>query len=362
MIVDKRSPNMGQASAVRLIAAMSALAAFAGFASAQQPIRFAGADCVSPPVMHCPDKDCPPDRVASQGAVVEMKTRRTYFLDYACDLKPGEKVTFVLNLHGGGSNGNWQRHYFPIMDFADKYRLVIATPNSPTRVWSEADDDYLMNIVNSIYEQAATSKLEIKAFWLAGHSQGGQTSNRLLVKDFYRQKLTGWLSLSGGRLGSKRADIRAPIPSAPVLPGATVPTVGRGSGAAAPQGLALSADASVLPDYNFSHIYVTGEHELNATGLPGNSRWAEKLKCGAQTRRADIVDAKAGYVYDSRPQVNPNAVWGFKARPGKAEVFAYPGCENGRVVADIVRIDKGHTEGYEPNLTEEIVKMMVAAR
>jgi poly(3-hydroxybutyrate) depolymerase len=348
-----------QETFIRVSGALVSIAAFAGFAAAQQPIRFAGSDCVNPPVMHCPDKDCPADRVANQGSVVEMKTRRTYFLDYPCDLKPGEKVTFVLSLHGGGSNGNWQRHYFPIMDYVDKYRVVVATPNSPTRVWTEADDEYLMNIVNSIYAQAGGSKLEIKAFWLAGHSQGGQTSNRLLTQDFYRQRLTGWLSLSGGRLGSKRSEVRAQIPSAPALPGAAAPTVGRGPGAL--QQPALAADASVLPDYGFSHIYVTGEHELTAAGLPGNSRWAEKLKCDAQTRRADIVDAKAGYVYESRPQTNPNPIWGLKPRPGTADVFVYPGCENGRVVADIVRMDKGHTEGYEPNLTEEIVKLMVSA-
>ena len=77
----------------------------------------------------CPDNDCGSDRVVNQGPVVEMKTRRTYFLDYPCDLKPDEKVTFVLCLHGAGSYGNWQRHYFPIMDYKDKYRLVIATPS-----------------------------------------------------------------------------------------------------------------------------------------------------------------------------------------------------------------------------------------
>ena len=40
----------------------------------------------------------------------------------------------VISLHGGGSYGNWQRHYFPLLDYKDKYRLVIATPNSPVRV------------------------------------------------------------------------------------------------------------------------------------------------------------------------------------------------------------------------------------
>ena len=58
--------------------------------------------------------------------------RRTFFLDYPCDLKPGEKVMFVLSLHGAGSFGNWQRHYFPLLDYKDKYRLVIATPTAPT--------------------------------------------------------------------------------------------------------------------------------------------------------------------------------------------------------------------------------------
>ena len=37
-----------------------------------------------------------------------------------------------------------------------------------------------------------------------------------------------------------------------------------------------------------------------------------------------------------------------KARPGVAEEYLYPGCRDGRVVADFVRLDKGHTEGLEP--------------
>jgi hypothetical protein len=156
--------------------AVAALALCAGLACAQQQsFQFAGAPCVTPPALHCPDKECVSDRVINQGPVVEMKTRRTYFLDYPCDLKPGEKVTFILSLHGAGSYGNWQRHYFPILDYKDKYRLVIATPNSPTHVWSEVDDEYLHNIVNFVVDQIG--KENIKAFWLVGHSQGSMTSN-----------------------------------------------------------------------------------------------------------------------------------------------------------------------------------------
>ena len=32
------------------------------------------------------------------------------------------------------------------------------------------------------------------------------------------------------------------------------------------------------------------------------------------------------------------------------------------LVADVVRIDKGHTEGLEPAVTEALVKLMVSAR
>jgi hypothetical protein len=42
--------------------------------------------------------------------------------------------------------------------------------------------------------------------------------------------------------------------------------------------------------------------------------------------------------------------------------MVYPRCRDGRVVADVVRLEKGHTEGLEPNVTEELVKLMLSAR
>jgi hypothetical protein len=42
-------------------------------------------------------------------------------------------------------------------------------------------------------------------------------------------------------------------------------------------------------------------------------------------------------------------------------VFVYSACDDGRVVADVVRIDKGHTEGLEPAVTEALVSLMVSA-
>jgi hypothetical protein len=84
--------------------------------------------------------------------------------------------------------------------------------------------------------------------------------------------------------------------------------------------------------------------------------------CGAQTKQAEVVDTKAGYIYDRGRQNPGTKQWGLLPRPGKANLFVYPKCKDGRVVADVVRIDKGHTEGLEPKVTEELVKLMLSAR
>jgi hypothetical protein len=356
---------------------------FAGYASAQQPVRIAGAACTAPPTLHCPDKDCPSDRVINPGPVVEMKTRRTYFLDYPCDLKPDEKVVFILSLHGGGSYGNWQRHYFPIMDYVDKYRLVIATPNSPIRVWSTADDEYLQNIVNAVVE--GVGKQSIKSFWLVGHSQGGMTSNRIIRTDFFKDKVDGWLSLSGGRLGGNPGRAASFGVGRPATPGAaTTPAITASatttntstpiSGTAAastpasgartvPSGASAAAAAlRELPASDFSHIYETGEREIDEKGIPATSEWAAKYNCGTRRKPEEVVDTKAGYVYDSTRQNPPNPAWGLPPSPGKAQIMTYADCKDGRVVADVVRLGKGHTEGLEPKITEELIKLMLSAK
>ena len=343
-----------------------AIVATAAFAAAcqtvpQQPVALLGVPCMTPPPNHCPDTACPGALTSAPGNAIDQRSedKRAWYLDYPCDLKPGEDVTFVLNLHGGGSIANWQRHYFPIMDFKEKYRLVVATPYGPGGIWQgPRDDQHLRNIVEDV--ENAVGKENIKAFWLAGHSFGGQTSNRLIMNDpFFQERVDGWVSLSGGRLGSRREDVRAPIPgrappAAPATPAATP--------AARPPAGGLAADASVLPAKPFSFIYEAGEHEYTSAGVPKESRWAQKLGCGPQSAPREVVDTKAGYVYDGRTQENRNKVWGLDPRPGKALIWTYPNCSDGRIVADISRLDKGHTEGLEPAITEEIIKLMLAAR
>jgi hypothetical protein len=42
-------------------------------------------------------------------------------------------------------------------------------------------------------------------------------------------------------------------------------------------------------------------------------------------------------------------------------VWVYPGARDGRLIADVVRLDKGHTEGLEPKVTEALIALMVDA-
>jgi hypothetical protein len=319
--------------------------AFAGSAAAQSR-GVDGISCSAPPRVNCPEANCQVDLVRAEGNALEPRTGRKFFLDYPCDLKPGEQVTFILSLHGAGSIGNWQRHYFPIVDLKEKYRLVIATPTAataePTRRWvAEADDVFLQHLVDFVFEKFGRDN--VKAFWLAGHSQGGITSRRIVCSDYFKTRVDGWLSLSGGRIGQTRVTFGR----APATPAA-------GSSNAAP----ATPAAEQLPSCDFSFIYTAGQLEIE--GLPSTSPWAEKYGCRPRERRADISDTKAGYVTATDQSRGPS--WGRFARPGTAEAYVYPGCRDGRVVADFVRLDKGHTEGLEPNVLEEIVELLVSAR
>ena len=329
------------AIAIRRVLLTAGLLVFAA-AAAAQPVG--GVTCSAPPRIDCPAANCQVDQVRAAGTAGEPKTGRKFFLDYPCDLKPSEEVVFVLSLHGAGSIGNWQRHYFPIVDLKDKYRLIVATPTAatsePTRRWvAEADDAFLQNVVDFVYQKFGASR--IKSFWLAGHSQGGITSRRIICSDYFASRVDGWLSLSGGRLGSTRVTFgRAPAAGAPAATPAAPPA------------------AAELPSCDFSFIYTAGQLEIES--LPATSPWAEKYACGARERRADIVDTRPGYVTATDQSRGPS--WGRHARPGTSEAYVYPKCRDGRVVADFVRLDKGHTEGLEPNVLEEIVKLMVSAR
>jgi hypothetical protein len=196
---------------------------------------------------------------------------------------------------------------------------------------------------------ARYGKDNIASFWLVGHSQGGMTANRLLGSDqFFKDRVDGWLSLSGGRIGpielpaSFFVPTRSPLPSMPSQ-GTDAPRPGR----------------AFPPDCDISFIFATGQHEMVA--LPETSPWADKYAAGPRVRLPDVVDDEPGQIYDTIREGHSTPAWGLLPRPGTAQVYIYPNARDGRLIADVVRLDKGHTEGLEPKITEELIKMIVAA-
>src|SRR6185295_4691016 len=111
--------------AKRFAVSAAGVAASAGLAMAQAPATPAnsllGTDCNAPPVYHCPPTACETAVITQSGNNVELKTRRTYFLDCPKDYKKGDKVTILLSLNGFGSYANWQRNYAPFVDVKDNY-------------------------------------------------------------------------------------------------------------------------------------------------------------------------------------------------------------------------------------------------
>jgi len=124
-----------------------------------------------------------------------------------------------------------------------------------------------------------------------------------------------------------------------------------------------ASQAILLPDLLGRTAGVT----LSRNGGPGGVT-ALRIR-GAETdqtlgvldgvRRPDVVDEKPGHVWDYARSTYK--VWGLAAAPGTAQIYAWPDCQDGRVVADVVRINKGHTEGLEPKVTEAILDLIQSA-
>jgi hypothetical protein len=115
----------------------------------------------------------------------------------------------------------------------------------------------------------------------------------------------GWLSLSGGRLGGNPGRSSTFAPTGGGAPGAGAPGAAAPGGArpGAPGGNNPMASAMTalreLPTADFSHIYETGQREVDEKGVPETSEWAKKYSCGPRLAPREVEDVKAGYVYDS---------------------------------------------------------------
>ncbi len=288
---------------------------------------------------------------------IDERTGRRYYLDQPQAIRDDDALVFILSLHGGGSSGAFQRLYFPAYQYCDALRLVVAAPTAatvdPYRHWvGDADDEHLRNIVDQVLARYGHER--IAAFWLAGHSHGGITCNRLLRDEFFQQRVDGWLSLSGGRIGGIEVVDNFFPPGRPAASSGTVASSTRPTG-----GRRARIGTATAPECDLSFIFAVGEHEM--VSLPRSSPWAERCGAGARVERALVVDERPGFVHDLMREGMSTPGWGRVARPGSARVLEYPNARDGRVIADVVRLDKGHTEGLEPNVTRAIVDLMVSA-
>ena len=110
---------------------------------------------------------------------------------------------------------------------------------------------------------------------------------------------------------------------------------------------------------DYSYIFAVGANEQ----LPGEtSPLAEKYSCDSRVKLPDVIDPKKGYVWDASRQDPGTDGWGRYPKSGRAEVYVYPNCEDGRVIADVAKLQKGHTEGYEPNVTDKIIELALSAK
>ena len=70
----------------------------------------------------------------------------------------------------------------------------------PSRRWvGEVGDERLERIVDFVLERTRVG--QIRSCWLVGRSQGGVTAERLLESAFFEERVDGWVSISGGRIG-----------------------------------------------------------------------------------------------------------------------------------------------------------------
>src|SRR5262249_24895987 len=85
---------------------------------------------------------------------------------------------------------------------------------------------------------------------------------------------------------------------------------------------------------------------------PVSTRWwrsprgllGGQYQAGPRVRLSDVIDEEPGQIYDILREGRSNPAWGLLPRPGTARVYLYPNARGGLVIADVVRLDKWHTE------------------
>jgi hypothetical protein len=94
------------------LATVACVVGAAGPASGATGRTLAGVACDTPPPVHCALDGCTREQLGNLGNAKEPKSGRSFFLDYPCDLKPGEPVVLLQIQHRARGIGNGQRAYF----------------------------------------------------------------------------------------------------------------------------------------------------------------------------------------------------------------------------------------------------------
>ena len=286
--------------------------------------------------------------------VDDPKTGRKCYLHLPSDLSDSEVVTFILNLHGGGSVGAWQHEILPRLRLRRRLSAGHRDPNGRhQRAFPPLGGRGRRSVPRGSGRGGGRALRRTEhPFPLAGRPLAGRDDLQPAAVDepVFRRSRGRLVEPLGGRLGlaaEHAADAGPPRSEAERARMEEVFARRRIFEPPSP------------PTADFSFIYATGEHEI--ASLPETSPWAERYGAEARVRIADVVDTQPGKIHDGRFDQNPTKSWGRKPAPGTAQVYVFPNAKGGRVIADVVRIDKGHTEGLEPRITEEIIKLMVSA-
>jgi len=125
----------------------------------------------------------------------------------------------------------------------------------------------------------------------------------------------------------------------------------------------LPAIPTELPPTDFSFVYETGEREIDDKGIPDTSTWAGEKRLWPPAQRPPRSSTpKRATSTTARVKIR-------RIRPGDS-------CLVGQGAGvHVLRLQsgpdsspmsfaskKGHTEGLEPKITEELVKLMLSAR
>ena len=324
-------------------AAALAAAAAGAMTSGVRAQTLAGVQCTTPAQQHC-GESCTPELLGNRGNVADPEAGREFFLDSRATSRG----------RAGGVHPEPPRRrvhrqlaapLFPGAGLQGEYRLVVATPTAAgsgpwseaRRMWARGDRRRPPAEHRQPRDRALRPGEYPERSGSPGHSQGGMTSNRLVCTDFFGQ---------GRRMAQP---VGRPHRPSRDRAGLLRPAAAAGARAADP-----SASAGCRGPAGVRHLVHLRVRRARDRGAAGDvAVGARSIDARRRERRADVVDEREGYVTGACAR--PRRQLGLRPAAWHRGGVRVSDARGGRMVADVVRIDKGHTEGLEPEVTEALV-------